>query len=138
MRKNTVRFAHVLFDFTSLYLFVLTFAMKETNCKSHWNILVFCDQWKILSDLNMSHGKNFVSFPLFGFTLVIKLRNFDFESSWNTLILFDKKIYDVRFEYVRWKNNLIWLCPVKQYLIWFNLLKLGIAFLYPLKTSENL
>ena len=33
------------------------------------------------SDLNMSHGKmsDFVSFPLFGFTLVIKLRNFDFE-----------------------------------------------------------
>ena len=108
--------------------------MKETNCKSHWNILVFCDQWKILSDLNMSHGKNFVSFPLFGFTLVVKLRNFDFESSWNTLILFDKKIYDVIFEYALWKNNLIWLCPVKQYLVWFNLLKLGVAFLYPLKT----
>ena len=34
----------------------------------------------ILSDLNMSHEKipDFVSFPLFGFTLVIKLRNFDF------------------------------------------------------------
>ena len=35
-----------------------------------------------MSDLNMSHGKmsdfDFVSFPLFGFTLVIKLRNFDF------------------------------------------------------------
>ena len=30
----------------------------------------------------MSHGKtsDFVSFPLLGFTLVIKLRNFDFES----------------------------------------------------------
>ena len=34
------------------------------------------------SDPNMSLGKmsDFVSFPLFGFTLVIKLRNFDFES----------------------------------------------------------
>ena len=34
------------------------------------------------SDLNMSHGKmsNFVSFPLFWFTLVIKLRNFYFDS----------------------------------------------------------
>ena len=31
--------------------------------------------------LNMSPGKmpDFVSFPLFGFTLVIKLRNFDFK-----------------------------------------------------------
>ena len=34
------------------------------------------------SDLNMPHGKmaDFVSFPLLGFTLVIKVRNFDFES----------------------------------------------------------
>ena len=45
------------------------------------------------SDLNMSLGKmsDFVSFPLFGFTLVIKLRNFDSESQWNTLTCFDKK-----------------------------------------------
>ena len=35
-----------------------------------------------MSDLNMSHRKmsDFVSFSLFAFTLVIKLRNFDFES----------------------------------------------------------
>ena len=47
-----------------------------------------------MSNLNMSHGKisDFVSFPLFGFTLVIKLRNSDFESHGNTLIFFDKKI----------------------------------------------
>ena len=34
------------------------------------------------SDLNMSRGKmsDFDSIPLFGFSLVIKLRNFDFES----------------------------------------------------------
>ena len=42
---------------------------------------------------------DFVSFPLFGFTLVIKLRNFDFKSHGNTLIFFDKKIYDLRYEY---------------------------------------
>ena len=30
----------------------------------------------------MSHGKilDFIAFPLFGFTLVIKLKNFDFQS----------------------------------------------------------
>ena len=66
------------------------------------------------SDLNMSHGKmsDSVSFSLFGFTLVIKLRNFDFQSHWNTLIFFfflDKK----------WRQ--IWLRPVKQYLFWFKL-----------------
>ena len=46
-----------------------------------------------MSDLNMSHGKmpDFVPFP-FRFALVIKLTNFGFESHWNTLILFDKKV----------------------------------------------
>ena len=60
----------------------------------------------MMSDLNMPHGKmsDFISLPLFGFTLVIKPRNFDFESHWNTLIFFDKKRYGVRFEYVPWKN----------------------------------
>ena len=45
------------------------------------------------SDFNMPHGKmsDFVLFPFFGFTLVIKLKNFHFESHWNTLIYFDKK-----------------------------------------------
>ena len=35
----------------------------------------------MVSDLKISHGKmaDFVSFPLFGLTLVIKLRNFNFE-----------------------------------------------------------
>ena len=42
----------------------------------------------------------FVSIPLFGFTSVIKVRNFDFESHWNILIIFDKEGYGVRFEYV--------------------------------------
>ena len=41
-----------------------------------------------MSDLNMSLGKmsDFVSFPSFGYTLVIKLRNSDFESHSNALI----------------------------------------------------
>ena len=36
----------------------------------------------MMLDLSMSRGKmsDFVLFPLFGFTLVIKLKNFDFES----------------------------------------------------------
>ena len=48
----------------------------------------------MVSDMNMSHGKmsDFVSFPQFGFTLVIKFRNFGFKSHWNILILFDKEI----------------------------------------------
>ena len=37
----------------------------------------------MLSDLNMFHGKmsDFVLFSLFGFTVVIKLTNFDFQKS---------------------------------------------------------
>ena len=75
------------------------FAMKSANYKSHQNILVFYNQWKIMSDLNMSHEEmsDFVLFPLFGFTLVIKLRNFDIESHWNAWIFFDKKRHGVRF-----------------------------------------
>ena len=54
----------------------------------------------------MSRGKisDFLLFLLFGFTLVIKLRNFNFESHLNTLIFFDKKMYDVKFDYVSRKN----------------------------------
>ena len=44
-------------------------------------------------DLNMSYEimSDFVSFPLFEFTLVIKLGNFDLKSHRNTLTFFDKK-----------------------------------------------
>ena len=44
-----------------------------------WYFLIKKDK---LSDLYMSYGKmsDFVSFPLFGFTLVKKMKNFDFES----------------------------------------------------------
>ena len=65
----------------------------------HFGIL---QQWEMMSDLNMSHEKmsNFVSFPLLGFIVVIKLKKIDFESHWNNWILFDKKRYDIRFKYV--------------------------------------
>ena len=41
----------------------------------------------------------FVSFPFFGFTIVIKLRNFNFESHQNTSMFFDRK-KDLTFDYV--------------------------------------
>ena len=57
-------------------------------------------------DLNMSleNTSDFVAFPLLGFTLVIKQRNFDFESHRNALTFFDIKRFGVRFEYVPWKK----------------------------------
>ena len=71
----------------------LAMKLKSANYKKNQNILVFYAQWKITSDLNISHEKmyDFVLFPLFGFTLVIILRNFDFEGHWNTLIFYNKK-----------------------------------------------
>ena len=57
---------------------------------------------------------DFVSSPLFGFTLVVNLRNFDFESHWNTLIFFDKKRYDVRFGYFPWKNVWFYFISIVQ------------------------
>ena len=70
-------------NFVSFYLFFLTFSMqlKDANDKNHTNTLVCWDQGKIMSDLNISHGKmsDCVLFPLVGFTLVKKLRNFNFE-----------------------------------------------------------
>ena len=65
--------------------------LKDANYKDHWNISVFCDQWKIISDLSMSHGKvsDFVSFPFFEFILVKSLKNFGFESQWNNLTFLD-------------------------------------------------
>ena len=123
--KFCQRFAHVPCDFFSLYLFVLTFAMKSRsdNYKSHWNILVFCNQWK-MKNSNMSHGKMsdflnvWISFSLFGFTLGIKLKNFDFESHWTTLVFFYKKIYGVRYAYVLWKN--VWVCFISILWIYFS------------------
>ena len=47
---------------------------------------------------------DFVWILLFGFTLVIKLRNFNFESHLNILIYFNKERYGAKLEYVHWKN----------------------------------
>ena len=61
---------------------------------------MFFDKKGMTSYLNISHEimSDFVSFPLSGFTLVIKLRNFGLESHGNTLIIDQKN--DVTFEYV--------------------------------------
>ena len=56
----------------------------------------------MVSDLSMPHGKvsEFISFPWFGFTLVIKLRNFIFKVITCSALFFFIKKNDVRFEYV--------------------------------------
>ena len=127
--KNTVRSVHVAFHFISFYSFVLTFAMhRNMLIVSHWNILIFCDQWKMMSDLNMSHRKisHFVSLTLFAFTLfVIKLKNFHFESHWNILIFLIKKDMTSDFN-MSHRKKLSKLSFFKEkYLIFFHFLYLG-------------
>ena len=89
--------------------------LKDAKYKSHWNILVSCDQKKNSVRWNMSHGKmsDFISFSLY-VTLVIKLRNFDFKIHWSTSTSFYKTIYDARFEYAPWEN--LWFCLI--FLVW--------------------
>ena len=60
----------------------------------------------MVSDLNMSHRKmsDFVLFPLVGFILVIKLRNFNSEGQNTSVFLIKNNDFliknDVRFDYV--------------------------------------
>ena len=98
------------------YFTVLVFAhfcneIEKFQLYTSLKYLVFYGQWKIMSDLNMSHGKmsDFVLFPLFAFTLIIKLRNFDFEGNWNTSRFFYKKLM----------SDLIVSC--QACLIWFKI-----------------
>ena len=54
-----------------------------------------------MSDFNMSNEKrsDLVSFELFGFTLVIKLRNFDFESHWIILNFLINMVSDLNMSH---------------------------------------
>ena len=81
-----------MFDFGSFPLIGCT--LRKFDFENYGSSLILFDKKKYITlDLNVSHGKmaNFVSFLLFGLTLVIKLGNFDFKCYRNTLILFDQK-----------------------------------------------
>ena len=56
----------------------------------------------------MKKMSDFLSFPLFGFTLVIKPRNFQFECHWNTLIFVWKKKKRKKM----WHP--IWIYPIEK------------------------
>ena len=85
-------------DFVSFPLFGLTLVIKLRNfdCESHWNILIFFRLKKIwrqiwICSINKFPIFDFVSLLLFMLNLVIKLRKFDLESHWNTLVYFYQK-----------------------------------------------
>ena len=98
----------ILFHFT--FLCLLLRRNWKMPISSHWNNSVFCDQWKMMSYLNMSYGK--ISHLC---SLTHKAKKFRF---WKPLkyLFFYKKRYDVRFEYVPWKK--IW-CRF-EYVPWKN------------------
>ena len=100
---NKEKYCQICFCLVWFYFTLLVCAhfCGDANYERRSNILIFCDQWKMISDLSVFHGKmsDFDSFPMIGFTLVTKRKNFDFESHWNTLIFQISQIY-LRFEYV--------------------------------------
>ena len=104
-----------------LFFFNFAIKLKVANYKSHWNILAFetSEKWILIWrkwKLNMPHGKmpDFVSFSLLGFTLVIKLRNFDFERHWKYFNIFWSKKNNVRFKYVL--SNSVWFSL--SFIVW--------------------
>ena len=130
-----------------LHMSYLVWKWKNPIKKEHWNILVFCDQRKMMPDwvYPLEKMSDFASFLLFQFTLVIKLRNFDFESQWNTLMSdfvsflffgfilviklrnFDFESYaDTKIFFDKKKWCQIWICPVKQCLMLFKLCYLSL------------
>ena len=112
--KSNVRFEYVRWKtvwFCFISIVWVQFSLKTEKFK-FWKSLKYFNNFLTkkytTSDLNMFHEKSsdFVSFPLFGFALVIKLRDFDFESYWNTFFFFWIKKNDVRFDYVL--SNSVW------------------------------
>ena len=55
---------------------------KSLDFESHWDTLVFFDKKDMTLDLNMFHEKmsTLLLFPLFGFNLVITIREFNYKS----------------------------------------------------------
>ena len=106
----------ILFHFT---LLVCTRFFNEIErCQSLWKSLkYFSVLWPMTNDVKFEYvpwsSICFCLFLLFVFTFVIKLKNFDFGSYWNTLIFFDKKWCGVRFEYIPWSN--VWFCFISMH-----------------------
>ena len=114
--KNDLSFDYVLWKIVwfgpfSLFALFVVIKLSDTSFKNHWNTLIFFDQEKMISDLNISHRKmfDFVSVPLFAFTFVIKLRDFHFKFHWNASF----------FGLKNWSQ--IWVDPVETCLILFHL-----------------
>ena len=76
--------------------------LEDANYKSHWNHLGFCDQWKMMSNLNVLHRdmSDFVSFPLFRY-FSHKIDKFWFWKSLKYFIVLIKKdvITDLNMSY---------------------------------------
>ena len=68
------------FGFTSIVWFHVSHKTEISISKVIETLYYYLIKKDVVSDLNMSHGKisDFGSLPLLRFTLVIKLRNFDF------------------------------------------------------------
>ena len=91
--------------------------VKTTEKFWFWKSLkYFLNINDMTSGFKMSNEKisDFVSFLLIGYPFVLKLRNFRFESYWNTLIFFDKETDYVRFEYILCLTSFKLFCVTKS------------------------
>ena len=79
---------------------------KTEKCQT-WVSLKYFDKKEMATDLDMHYGKiiDFISLPLCGLNLVIKLRNLGFGSNWRDFNIFWSKT-DFRFEY--FLSNSVW------------------------------
>ena len=103
-------------DFDSFPLFWVHFSQKTAKFQfskllKYFNVLWCKKKW---CQIWIFFIKKYEYFPLFGFPLVIKLRNFDYESHWNTVMFFYVKRNGVRFEYIPLKK--VWFCFIS--IVW--------------------
>ena len=101
VRSQSSQIKYVWFSFISIAWVHDSHKSEKFSLKSHKNTLIFFWHKSIWRHIWIyPTGKCLILLHLhfFGFTLVIKLKNFDFQSHWNILILLGKKICGVRFD----------------------------------------
>ena len=114
-----------LSDLLMCRLISLLFTCLYSLLRWNWNMSVKKSHWNMFSILRpMENDVRFeydpwkmpdcVSFPLFEFTLVIKLRNYEFESHLNTIMFLTIKYMTSNFQYVSWKS--FWFYFI--YIVW--------------------
>ena len=84
----------VIKNFWFCFIFIVwVYDSRKVEKFWFWKSLKYFNFFWLKKNLNMSNERisHIASFPMFGFTLVIILRNFNVENHWNILISFRSK-----------------------------------------------